>query len=41
MRMCVWSDKIDRGYDMESWHNSISMRVKDRFDYIPKEKRNA
>jgi hypothetical protein len=41
MRSCIWSEKIDRGHDMKKWHNSIPMRVKDRFDYIPKEERNA
>ena len=40
-RLWLWSEKIDRGYDMESWHNSIPMRVKDRFDYVPKEEKNV
>jgi 5-methylcytosine-specific restriction endonuclease McrA len=40
MRCCVWSDKIDRGYDMEKWHDSIPMFLKDNFVYIGKEERN-
>jgi len=41
MRCCVWSWKIDHNYEMQKWHDSIPMRVKDHFDYVPKEKRNA
>jgi len=41
MRSCIWNEKIDRGYDMKKWHDSIPMRAKDHFDYVPKEKRNG
>jgi hypothetical protein len=41
MRMCVWSDKIDHGYDMEKWHTDIPMLIKDQFIYIGKEERNV
>jgi hypothetical protein len=41
MRWCVWSDKIDRGYDMENWHREIPMLLKDHFIYIGESERNA
>jgi 5-methylcytosine-specific restriction endonuclease McrA len=41
MRCCVWSDKIDHGYDMENWHLNIPMLLKDNFVYIGKSERNA
>ena len=40
MRWYVWSDKIDRGYDMEKWHLEIPMLLKDHFVYIGKSERN-
>ncbi len=38
-RMRVWSDKIDLGYSMQEWHDSIPMLIKDRFIYIGKKDR--
>ena len=41
MRRCmVWTYKVNLGYDMKSWHDSIPMLIKDRFppEYLPKKK---
>ena len=39
MRCRVYSWKIDRGYDVDSWLASLPFRVKDRFVSAPKEER--
>ncbi len=39
-RCYMWSDKIDQGYDMESWHDSIDpAMVRDRFVYVGQNRR--
>ena len=38
-RLCAWSDKLDDGYDMESWEQSIPMLIHDKFFYIGKEEK--
>jgi len=37
----LFSEKIDLGYDMVEWLESIPMKTKDNFHYVPKEDRHA
>jgi hypothetical protein len=30
-RKSVWDYKVSQGYDMQAWHESIPMKIKDRF----------
>jgi len=41
VRNRLFSEKIDLGYDMIGWLESIPMRVKENFHYLPKEERNG
>ena len=36
-RNMFWTDKIDQGYDMITWHDSIPMLEKDHFIYTKEE----
>ena len=37
-RCSFWTDKIDAGYDMDAWHDSIPMMIKDTFIYLGEKK---
>ena len=36
-RLFAWSDKVDLGYNMTAWHDSIPMLIKDHFFYVGKD----
>jgi 5-methylcytosine-specific restriction endonuclease McrA len=38
-RCLAWSDKLEKGYDMIAWNDSIPQKVKDHFIYIGSDKR--
>ena len=37
-RLCFWSDKVNMGYDMRAWLDSIPMRDKEEFIHIGEKK---